>query len=185
MARDVLEVLVGTGTLLIAPVGEAFPANPTTAAAGNWDDPGYSIDGWTFVVDRTYEDVVVAELIDPIRVLKTAQTISMRGTVAQNSLENLLTSFGGGAITASDPAAGFRTYRPPASDAFSEFAVLFRTEAPPGDGSKLRDIQIPRTIAVSATELEHNKAPTIQSIGLEMRALVPSAGDIFTIIEQE
>lgn len=185
MARDVLEVIIGTGTLLIAPVGEPFPTNPTTAAAGNWEDPGYSIEGWTFVVDRTYEDVVVAELIDPIRVLKTAQTISMRGTAAQNSLENLLVSFGGGGIAAATPGVGFRTYTPPVSDDFSEFAVLFRAEAPPGDGSKLRDFKIPRTIAVSATEIPHGKAPAIQGIALEMRALVPSTGSIFSIVEQE
>ena len=66
MARDPLEVLVGTGTLYAAPLGEAFPTDPTTAVAGNWEDVGYSDEGWSFVADRTFEDVEVAEEADDL-----------------------------------------------------------------------------------------------------------------------
>jgi hypothetical protein len=185
MARDALEVLVGTGTIYIAPVGEAFPTNPATAVAGNWEDPGYSTEGWTFAVDRTFEDVLVAEEVDPLRVLKTAQTIEIRGTLAQASLENLEIAFGGGAIADDTPSAGFRTYTPPASDSFDEFAVLFRTEAPPGDGTEFRDIQAPRAIATGAVEMQHAKAPQITEVDVAFRLLIPSAGSIYTIIDDK
>lgn len=185
MARDALEVLVGTGTLYVAPQGEAFPANPATTPAGNWEDIGYSEEGWTFAVDRTFEDIIVAEEVDPLRVLKTAQSISMRGTAAQASLENLQLAFGGGAIADDTPAVGYRTYTPPASDVFVERSVFLRALAPPGDATEFRDIQCPRVVATGAVEVAHAKAPQISLVAIDFRLLVPSAGDIFTIIEDK
>ena len=185
MARDALEVLVGTGTLYIAPVGTAYPTDPTDTPAAAWIDPGYSDGGWAFIVDRTFEDVEVAEEVDPLRDLKTAQAISMRGAFAQASLENFVIAFGGGSIADDTPSVGFRTYTPPASAAFTERAVLFRTEAPPGDGTNFRDIQMPRTVATGAVEVSHAKAPQKQLVAVEFRLLIPSAGSIFTIIDDK
>lgn len=185
MARDPLEVLVGVGTLYIAPQGEAFPANPATAPAGNWEDVGYSEEGWIFAIDRTFEDKVVAEEVDPLRVYKTAQTIALRGTASQASLENMLIAFGGGAIADDTPAVGYRTYTPPVSDTFVERSVFLRALAPPGDGTEFRDIQCPRVISVAATEMAHAKAPAGTVLAMEFRLLVPTAGDIFTIIEDK
>lgn len=183
MARDPLEVLVGTGTLYAAPLGEAFPTDPTTAVAGNWEDVGYSDEGWSFVADRTFEDVEVAEEVDPLRVLKTAQELRFRGTFAQASLENFQIALGGGTITSSDPSAGFRRYTPPASSEQDEFALLFRTNAPPGDGTKLRDFRIQRCISTGAVEMAHAKAPAKTVIAADFRLILPAAGDIFDIIE--
>lgn len=185
MARDVLEVLVGTGTLYIAPQGEAYPANPTVAPTGNWEDPGYSSEGWTFGIDRTFEDILAAEEVDRLRIVKTEQTITLAGEMMQASLENMQIAFGGGAIADDTPSAGFRTYTPPASDAFSEWSLLLRALAPPGDGTELRDIQVPRVVATGAVEMQHAKAPDVTVIAVEFQALIPSAGDIFTIIEDK
>jgi hypothetical protein len=188
MARDPLEVLVGTGTLYIAPQGTAFPANPTITPIAPWEDIGYSTvdsNGWTFVVDRTFEDVLVAEEVDPLRVLKTAQTISMRGVAAQASLEVMEIAFGGGSIADDTPAVGFRTYSPPASDAYTERSLLFRALAPPGDGTEFRDVQVQRAIATGAVEIGHGKAPTVSGVAMDFRFLLPSVGDIYNIVEDK
>jgi hypothetical protein len=185
MARDPLEVLVGTGTLYVAPQGEAYPATPATAVAGNWEDIGYSESGWTFAVDRTFEDIEVAEEVDRLRVVKTAQTIAMRGVAAQASLEVMQIAFGGGSIADDTPSAGFRTYTPPASSVFTERSILLRTDAPPGDGTNNRDIQCPRVVTTGAVEVAHDKAPQIQLIAVDFELIIPSAGSIFTIVEDK
>lgn len=185
MARNALEVLVGTGTLYVAPLGEAFPTTPATAVAGNWADIGYSENGWSFAVDRTFEDIEVAEEVDPLRVLKTAQSISMRGVAAQASLEVLQIAFGGGTIADDTPSAGFRTYSPPASASFTERAVFLRVDAPPGDGTNNRDIQCQRVVATGAVEVPHDKAPAISVVAIDFRLLIPAAGNIFDIIEDK
>ena len=183
MARVATDVLVGTGTLFTAPLGTAFPVDPTVTPAAAWEDIGYSEDGWIFAVDKTFEDVLVAEEVDALRVLKTAQEIRVRGVTAQATLENLQIAMGGGTIAAGVPAAGFRTYSPPASATFTELAVLLRALAPPGDGSRLRDIQCQRTVATGAIEMPHAKAPAKTVIAVDFRLIIPSAGDIFNVVE--
>ena len=186
MTRTRDEVLVGTGTLYIAPEGEAFPVNPTTAPAGNWVEVGYSEDGWAFARDITTEDVLVAEEIDPLFTFKTAQNLRIVGSFAQASLANIETAFGGGAIAVGSPAAGFNTYTPPATSEFDRYAVLLRVSAPedPSGTARARDIQAPSCIQQGSFEMNHSKAPAKTLIAVELRLLVPSTGDIFTVIDE-
>ncbi len=66
------EVIVGTGVLYVAAIsndGNAsgdYVAFPTDDGAGAWSDPaaswvdvGYSEDGWTLEMDKTFEDIMV------------------------------------------------------------------------------------------------------------------------------
>ena len=63
--------------------------------------------------------------------------------------------------------------------------MFLRAEAPPGDGTEFRDIQCPRVIATGAVEIQHAKAPQISLVAIEFRLIVPSAGSIFTVIEDK
>lgn len=181
MARDVTAIVIGPGELYWAPLGEAFPTNPATAVAGNWEDVGYSEDGWTVEADKTVEDVFVAELIDPVASFKTAQSIRITGSMAQVGLEQLQLAFGGGSIAVGAPAAGFDTYTPPASETFAEYAVLLRTDAP--GGALKRDWQFPRAIAAGAIASQFTKAPQKALVAMEFRVLVPASGSIFKVID--
>jgi len=186
MARTVDAILVGPGELYTAPQGEAFPTNPNTAVAGNWEDIGYSEDGWTVEADKTVEDVFVAELIDPVASFKTQQTIRVTGSMAQVGLEQLQISFGGGTISTGVPAVGYDTYTPPATDEYDEFSALLRTRAPgalAGVGF-LRDWQFPRVIMAGAVAAQFTKAPQKALVTMELRALVPTAGSIFSVIDE-
>lgn len=187
MARTVDEIVVGPGTLYTAPLGEAFPTNPATAPAGNWAEIGYSENGWSIEADKTFEDVFVAEEIDPVATFKTAQLIRIVGEMAQISLVNLQLAFGGGTISVDDPAVGFDTYTPPASDAFAELAVLLRTKAAPGvteSPNWMRDWQFPRAVAAGAISQQLTKAPQKALLATEFRALVPSTGSIFSVVDE-
>lgn len=182
MPRDSAKVFIGAGTLYTAPLGEAFPADPDTAPAGNWIEIGYSDDGWLIAFDRTVERVFAAEEINALVVLKTGQETHVRGTLLQATLENLELSFGGGAIATSTPSAGFRTYTPPLADEQDEFTVLFRSNL---DGARTRDWQFPRTLSVASVEIPHNKAPNVSVVAMDFEAVVPSSGSLFAVVESD
>lgn len=179
MPRTTAEVYIGPGTLYTAAVGTAYPTNPDTAPSGSWTEIGYSEEGWLVAFDRTIERVFAAEEINALVTLKTGQETHVRGTVMQASLENLVLSFGGGTITPNSPAAGYRTYAPPATTSQTEFAVLFRVPI----GTELRDWRFPRALSVGSVEVPHNKSPNVSVIAMDFEVVVPTAGSLFTIIE--
>ena len=89
------EVLIGTGVLYLADRTGANLAFPTDSggnfqtaseASALWRDIGYSEDGWTLEMDRTFEDILVAEEVDPIKTIKTAQEARLMGELSQACL---------------------------------------------------------------------------------------------------
>ena len=72
-----------------------------------WRDIGYSEDGWTLEMDRTFEDILVAEEVDPIKTIKTAQEARLMGELSQASQTNIQTALGGGTITTGDGSNGY------------------------------------------------------------------------------
>jgi hypothetical protein len=185
MARNTAEVLLGTGFLYTAPVGEAAPTNPTTAIAGNWEDVGYSEDGWNLVFDLTFEYFTPAELADPIATMKTAQEGHLRGVAAQGSLENLQLALGGGTIVTAAGPPETKTYTAPESTGFDFFSLLFRGNAPeltPGVYG-VRDVYVPRAISASSVDMAHTKGANPSMIALDFRFIKEDATDLFTIKE--
>ena len=174
----VSDVLIGTGVLYVAAKGTAFPGDSGGGAwdanPSGWSDVGFSEDGWTLEYDKTFEDIMVAEEIDPIKSVKSAQEIRLTGTLAQASLANIKEAFGGGTITENDTdfASGFDSLVPPATDGFTEKALLLVTEGPSG---AIRHLQIPRAINVGAFSMAQQKAPQKVLLATEFKLLVPDS----------
>ena len=174
----VSDVLIGTGVLYVAAKGTAFPAQDSSTATqcaanpSGWTDVGFSEDGWTLEYDKNFEDIMVAEEIDPIKSVKSAQEIRLTGTLAQASLPNIKEAFGGGTITENDTdfASGFDSLVPPATDGFTEKSLLLVTEGPSG---AIRHLQIPRAINVGAFSMAQQKAPQKVLLATEFKLLVP------------
>jgi len=178
------EVLVGTGVLYVGnrasvsfPTDDGAGAFQTAAvASANWKDIGYSEDGWTLEMDRTFEDILVAEEIDPIKTIKTAQEARLMGELSQASLKNL--SFAMGQLDSyvseddSDFASGYDVVKAPITDSFSEMAALLIAEGPAGAD---RHIQMPRVVSVGAFSMQHAKAPQKVVIATEFKLLVPDS----------
>ena len=88
------EVLIGTGVLYLTAKSSSV-AYPGDDGSGNWEavstaysgwrDIGYSEDGWTLEMDKTFEDIMVAEEVDPIKTIKTAQEVRLTGELSQAS----------------------------------------------------------------------------------------------------
>lgn len=175
------DVLIGTGVLYVAAKGSTFPTEDETTTTAwadldsAWSDVGYSEDGWTLEYDKTFEDIMVAEEIDPIKSVKTAQEIRLTGTLAQASLANLKEAFGGGTITEDDTtnfASGFDVLVPPSTDDFTEKSLILVTEGP---GGAIRHFHIPRAVNVGAFSMAHQKAPQKVLIAVEFKILVPDS----------
>ena len=179
------EVLIGTGVLYIADrttSNLAFPTDDTNNAgswesvSSDWRDIGYSEDGWTLEIDRTFEDILVAEEVDPIKTIKTAQEARLMGELSQASLANLSVAMG--QIDSyvseddSDFAAGYDVVKSPITDSFSEMAALLIAEGPAGAD---RHIQMPRVVSVGAFSMSHAKAPQKVVIATEFKLLVPDS----------
>jgi hypothetical protein len=192
MAKSISEVMLGTGVLYIGDEAAAFPTDPTTTPSGSdWSDIGYSESGWTLDYDKTFEDVMVAEEIDPIFTIKTAQEVRISGELAQVSLANLKEAMGGGTITTGTPSVGFSELKPPSSDSFLEKSLMLRIDAPDstlGGTLKKRDVLVPRAVNVGAFSMTHAKAPQKVLVAVEYKVLKPGSGaqfsELFKIIDE-
>lgn len=192
MAKSISEVMLGTGELYIGAEATAFPTDPTTTpSSSDWTDIGYSESGWTLDYDKTFEDVMVAEEIDPVFTIKTAQEIRISGELAQVSLANLKEAMGGGTITTGSPSTGFSELKPPATDAFLEKSLLLRVDAPDstlGGTLKKRDVLVPRAVNVGAFSMTHAKAPQKVLVSVEYKVLKPGSGaqfaELFRIVDE-
>jgi hypothetical protein len=199
------EVIVGTGVLYVAAIANdgntagggdyvAFPADNGSGAwtdpASGWVDVGYSEDGWTLEMDKTFEDIMVAEEIDPIATFKTAQEVRLTGELAQSGMTNLQVALGGGTFTADDTtdyATGYDSLKPPATDDFDEKSLLLIVDGPAGAD---RHVEIPRSVNVGAFSMAHQKAPQKVVIAVEFKVLKPKAlqstnqfTDLFRIVD--
>jgi len=176
------EVLIGTGVLYVGDrANVAFPGDdgagafetPAVASA-NWRDIGYSEDGWTLEMDRTFEDILVAEEVDPIKTIKTAQEARLMGELSQASLQNLSIAMGQlDSYVDEDSSlftAEYDVVKAPITDSFSELAGLLIVEGPAGAD---RQIHMPRMVSVGAFSMSHAKAPQKVVIATEFKLLVP------------
>ena len=180
------EVIVGTGVLYVAAISNdgnstgdyiAFPGDDSGAwadPASDWVDVGYSEDGWTLEMDKTFEDIMVAEEIDPIATFKTAQEVRLTGELAQASMSNIQIALGGGTFTEDDTdlAAGYDTLKPPSTDDFDEKSLLLIVDGPAGAD---RHVEIPRAINVGAFSMAHQKAPQKVIVATEFKVLKPKS----------
>tara|TARA_B100000287_G_scaffold328394_1_gene312892 strand:+ start:37 stop:687 length:651 start_codon:yes stop_codon:yes gene_type:complete len=194
------EVVVGTGILYCAAISNdgnasgdyvAFPGDNGGSwadPASGWTDVGYSEDGWTLEMDKTFEDIMVAEEIDPIATFKTAQEVRLTGELAQASQSNLLLALGGGTITTGDGnngyQSGYNAITPPTTDNYDEKSLLLIVDGPNGAD---RHVEIPRAVNVGAFSMAHQKAPQKVVIATEFKLLAPKANaqyqELFRIID--
>ena len=196
------EVIVGTGILYVAAIANdgnasgdyvAFPADNGSGAwstpAAGWVDVGYSEDGWTLEMDKTFEDIMVAEEIDPIGTFKTAQEVRLTGELAQAGMTNLQIALGGGTYASSDTtnyASDYASLIPPATDDFDEKSLLLVVDGPAGAD---RHVEVPRALNVGAFSMAHQKAPQKVVIATEFKVLKPKSvsqhTDLFRIVDNK
>lgn len=179
MAQSTAEVTIGTGELFIGDTaGETKPTVGVPPTTG-WTSLGFTESGFTFAVDRTFEDILVAEEFDPIDILKTAQNIRILGELAQPSGDNIAATLGGTYIAGD--------FVPPATtDAPVKKALcLYLLGGVPGDSTKDRLWYVHTAISSGAFQVVHAKAPQKQLIAVEFRAVKVTGEDIFHLDDEQ
>lgn len=110
-----LAVALGPGYLFGAVLGSTEPTDLTTAWAAAWKPLGYTNEGTTQSYAPSYEDVTVAEELDPLDSVATGREIRVSFAAAENTALNYKRAMNGGTISVSgvDPDEVFK-FEPPA-----------------------------------------------------------------------
>lgn len=122
---NVETLALGPGKLLVAPVGSAEPADLTTAWNAAWKEIGYTDEGSELAFDLTWDDVTVAEEVDPVGQVLKERVTSVSFAMAEVTVRNLRIALNGGTITS---GTGIQTYVPPAASAEGFLAIGFESD---------------------------------------------------------
>jgi hypothetical protein len=166
MAGNPNAVRVGPGWLYIAPVGSDEPSDLTSEWGAAWVQLGYTDEGSAFSFENTFEDVPVAEELEPIAILQTARNISVSFAAAELTAGNLQTAMNGGTITTD---ADVVTFEPPAAGDFTHVAVGWQSD----DG--LERWVFRKGIQTGNVEVGRRRAPAKATIPMSFRFMKPAS----------
>ena len=179
---DPANVRLGPGTLYVAPLGSTEP----TDLSGDWDNAwvgvGYTDAGSTISFNASFEDVFVAEELDPILTLQTERRGEVSFAAAEITAQNLQLALNGGTITT---PAGLVVFEPP--DVGDYTHVMIGWEADDG----LERWIFRKMLSVGSASLARQKAPNKATIQITFRSVKPEVdehGDpvpVFKFIQAE
>lgn len=169
-------IALGPGILKIAPLGSTEPDDIDTAWDAAWTDLGYTNEGSTQSYSPSYEDVEVAEELEPLDSVATGRTISVAFTLAELTAQNLKAAMNGGTVTFTAAVTG-----PPATRAFTKFEPpALGTEVHTMIGFEAEDgkerIVWRDCKQVGNVEMSRRKGAEKAGIPCEFRAFIPSDG---------
>lgn len=162
----------GPGWLYFAPVGfdesaitsPDFDLSTLTSAAG----VGYTEEGSTFSAVPKFEDIEVAEELDPIDVVATGRETSIGFACAELTAQNIAKAFNGGTITT---ASGDVTFEPPASDDAPVHTAIVWQSFAKDELWVYRDC-----VQTGASKMDRKKGNNKTTVPLEFRVLKPAGG---------
>jgi hypothetical protein len=162
-----LTLSIGPGNLYLAPsLSATEPVDLAAAWPAGWFGLGYTDAGSTIKVETTYEDVNVAEELDPVQILATARSITVGFALAEITATNLKRIFNGGTLTA---GSGCVLYDP----------VVLGAEVYCMLGWESNDVQerwiFRKCIQTGSIEIARQKAPNKATLPTEFRCVKPAA----------
>lgn len=171
-----LAVRVGPGKLYIAALGSTEPSNLVGAWAAAWTLMGYTHEGTSFVFDNTFEDVEVAEELEPILTLQTKRNITVNFALAEMTAENMKVAFNGGDV---QTPAGLVTFEPPAAGSYT--AVMLGWEAE----DALERWIFRKCIQIGSVEIARRRAPDKATLPMSFRVMKPENAASFKLIHDD
>lgn len=134
MSSQPYQILVGVGTLYIAPANTAMPAL-TATPSGSWRSLGETEDGVTVSKTQSIEAFSSDQRTGNVKAVRTEEGVMIETNLKESTLENLADVVNG-TITDTAPGAGTigtrRLYLHKGADV-AEYALLFRGDSPYGD----------------------------------------------------
>src|SRR6266581_1376884 len=167
-------VALGPGILKLNPtLGGSEPLDLTTPWPSGWVEPGYTAEGSKFTNETTYEDVEVAEELDPVNKAATKRNLTVEFALAEITANNLKRIFNGGTITAG-PNCWY--YDPPALG--TEVYVMLGWES--NDGTERWVFR--KCIQTGAVEVTRGKAPAKATLPGAFQLVKPASVQPFRAI---
>ena len=162
----------GPGWLYLAPVG--FSEAAITAPTVNLKTilalvpVGYTEEGSSVSIAPSFENIEVAEELDPIDVVPTGRETTVGWACAEVTARNISLAFNGGVI---ETAAGHVTFEPPASDDEAVHTAIVWQSFKKDEIWVYRDC-----VQTGSATLDRRKGTQKTTIPLEFRVLKPSDG---------
>lgn len=112
---NVNNVVVGIATAFIQPWSATVPAvlppensidlggDWTNGGALAWSDMGVTDQGWTLSAAVKANDITVEEQATPVLVLADSKSVTISGTLAEDTIKSMLWAYGGGTLTTVAP----------------------------------------------------------------------------------
>lgn len=161
-------VKVGPGLLYIAPIGTTEPSDVSGALPSAWTAVGYTEEGSTFKFETKFEDVEVAEELDPVKIVATGRMSSVEFKMAEINARNVSKAFNGGTI--GTPTGGSVTFEPPDLGAETRVMLVWQS-----DDNQERWL-LRRVLQTGAVEIARKKAPDKSVIPVEFKCEIPTDG---------
>ena len=161
-------VKVGPGLVYVAPIGTTEPTTVSGALPSAWIPVGYTESGSTFTSNVTYEDIEVAEELDPIRTTATKRVTTFKLDMAEINAQNWSIAFNGGTI--GTPTGGYVTFEPPDLGTEQRLMLVWSS-----DDAQER-LLCRRVLQVGTIETARQKAPNKSLIPAEFRLEIPTDG---------
>jgi hypothetical protein len=169
-------VKVGPGLIYVAPIGTSEPTTVSAALPSAWTAIGYTESGSTFSSTTTFDDIEVAEELDPIRTVASKRITTFKFEMAEINAQNWSVAFNGGTI--GSPTSGYVTFEPPALGAEQRLMLVWSS-----DDAQER-LLCRRVLQVGSVETARQKSPNKALIPAEFRLEVPLDGSkIFKLWE--
>lgn len=162
-------VLIGPGTLYVAPIGTAEPASATATLDAAFREVGYTEDGTTFNYEITTEDVNVAEEYDPVMIATTGRSGSVAFQMAEATRRNLALAVNSGAAGATSGSL-----EPP--DPGSEVRVMILLQTAEGARWLFR-----RCLQSGSIGIQRNKAPQKALLPVTFKLEKPTGAKPFIV----
>lgn len=170
-----LTLSIGPGKLKLA--ASLSTPEPTDLVAG-WNagflDLGYTEEGSEISVETKYEDIEVAEELDPVAILATSRIIMVSFALAEITASNLKRVFNGGTITS---ASGCVYYDPVVLG--QEQYVMLGWESDDGQERWI----FRKCIQTDKVTIARKKAPDKATLPAGFRAVKPPSLPAFRAIE--
>lgn len=161
-------VKVGPGLLYIAPLGTAEPTSASGALPSAWIAIGYTDAGSEFSFGTKFEDVNVAEELDPVKVVATGRMTGAKFEMAEITARNLYIAQNGGTIAS--PVGASVKFEPP--DLGAEVRHMLAWQA--DDAQEL--VLLRRVLQIGSIAVPRRKAPAKAVIPVEFRTEIPTDG---------
>ncbi|MGE0133763.1 MAG: hypothetical protein AB7L91_06280 [Dehalococcoidia bacterium] len=173
---DPVAVRLGPGNLYMAAIGTPEPTDLASPWNVGFVPLGYTDEGSSVVFNNTFENVNVAEELEPIYVLQTMREINVNFALAELTALNLQRAFNGGDVVT---AGGLVTFEPP--DAGEYTPVMLGWESDDG----LERWVFRKCMQVGTVEIARRKAPVKATLPMTFRCTKPSGEAAFLFIQSE